>query len=619
MGAPRLRRSPADLTLIGFIVAACVALALVAATQWLAWQQGRASEWALRGQEALGVIADTRAALVDIQNGHRGYTIEGTQESLRPYEQGTAAIVAHARRLRELLRDTPEQQTHLAEFERLLPSRLATAAQIVEARRTGGFEAASQVVATGGAAWEMALLRSVLDDMDRQQETIFRQRVDQQHATLTRLARWVGAVTFLLLPALGLLYVQIRRRRAMQQALVESEEQLRLTMESVVGYAIVMLDPDGRVKTWNAGAERILGYTRDQAHEHALASFYPPDQVQQGEPAADLDRAVRHGSHAVEGWRVRRDGSAFWATTVLNVIVAPDGEIRGYSMVLRDLTERRRIDAEKAHVAEQLRSLNETLEAQVALRTQELRASNEELERTKLRLQQLSARIVEHQEQERRRVAYELHEDMAQSMSAIRIDLVRAQRDADSGRPVTDALKLLDALIGQTRDMVARLRPTMLDDLGLPDALEGELAWHGKRHGWQTRLHVAPRDFPVLPPQVATACFRVAQEALSNAARHAHAQSVEVGLRMRGNGLELTVQDDGVGFDPQQLLAADTESESFGLAFMRERARQIDGRLEIGRASEGRGVRVRLLVPLAGEESVPHSGFAPSPSGRGVG
>lgn len=472
MGAPPPRRSSLDLTLVGFILAACVALALVATTQWLVWQERRAADWAVQSQEVLAALADTRAALVDIQNGHRGFSIEGTQEALQPYLQGKAAIVQQAARLRELLQDTPEQQAHLARFEQLLPERLATAARIVEARRTAGFEGVARIIATGAATREMAALRAALDAMDRQQEMIFRERSRQQNATLRRLATGGGAITFLLLPALGLLYVQIRRRRAAQQELVESEARLR--------------------------------------------------------------------------------------------------------------------------------SLNERLESEVVQRTQELRASNADLERAKLRLQQLSARIVEHEEQERRRVAYELHEDMAQSMTAIRIDLERAQRDADSGKPVSDAIKLLDALIAQTRDMVARLRPTMLDDLGLPEALEGELALQAKRHGWQAHLSVEPPDFPALPPQLATACFRVAQEALSNAARHAHAQRVDARLRTRGSELELTVEDDGVGFDVERHLAADSEAESFGLAFMRERARQIDARLEIGRGSEGRGVRVRLVAPLAG-------------------
>jgi PAS domain S-box-containing protein len=598
MGASPLRRHSADLTLIGFIMAGCVALALMAATQWLAREERRAAEWSLQGQEVLRVIADTRAALVDVQNGHRGFTIEGTQAALQPYVQGTATVVRQAARLRELLREVPEQQANLAQFERLLPARLATAGRIVEARRTGGFDAARQIVATGAPAQEMEVLRNVLDAMDRQQELIFRQRAEQQHATLTRLGNSVGAVTTLLLAGLAMLYAQIRRRRTAQQELVESEERFRLMTQSVVDYAIVMLDPAGRVQTWNAGAQRILGYTRDEAQHQALASFYPPGEAEQGSALGDLERAAQQGSHAVEAWRVRSDGSRFWASTVLNAVVTAEGEVRGFSMVLRDLSERRRMDEEKARVAEQLHSLNETLEAEVASRTRELRQANADLEAAKLRLQQLSARIVEHQEQERRRVAYELHEDMAQSMSAIRIDLVRAQQDADSGQPVADATKLLDALIAQTRAMVARLRPTMLDDLGLPEALEGELALHAKRNGWQARLVVDPKDFPGLPPQVATACFRVAQEALSNAARHAQAQHVDMVLRLRQGELELIVEDDGVGFDAAQQLAFDNEAESFGLAFMRERARQIDGRVEIERGSGGRGVRVRLQAPL---------------------
>lgn len=597
MGASPLRRIAIDSSLIGFVVAALVALSLVAMTQWLAAQQRRAAAWALQSQEVLGVIAATRAALVDIQNGHRGFTIEGTPEALAPYEQGTAALSELSPRLRELLRDAPQQQAHLADFDRLLPQRLATAARLIEARRSGGMEAAQAILRTGVPAREMADLRRVLDAMERQQEVIFHERAEEQQATMARLSFSSGIVTFLLLPTLGVLYRQNRRRRAAQQGLAASEERFRLLTQSVVDYAIVMLDPAGRVQTWNTGAERILGDPHEEAQGRTLESFYPPEEDAPRRAAADLAAAAGQGSHSAEAWRVRRDGSRFWALTVLNAIVGEDGAVRGFSMVLRDLTERRRIDAEKARVAEQLRSINERLEAEVAQRTRDLRASNLELEQAQRRLQQLSARMVEHQEQERRRLAYELHEDMAQSMSAIRIDLERARSGAAGPQAVEEAIRLLDALITQTREMVRRLRPTMLDDLGLAEALEGELAVQARRHNWKVRLRVEPEDFPDLPPQLATACFRIAQEALANAAWHAQAQEVDVVLRILGTGLELTVEDNGVGFDLEQHLAAGHEAESFGLVFMRERARQVGGSIGLERGSGGRGVRVRLSVP----------------------
>lgn len=597
MGAPPLRRIAIDSSLIGFVVAALVALSLVAMTQWLAAQQRRAAAWALQSQEVLGVIAATRAALVDIQNGHRGFTIEGTPEALAPYEQGTAALEELSPRLRELLRNAPQQQAQLAAFDRLLPQRLATAARLIEARRSGGMEAAQAILRTGVPAREMADLRRVLEAMERQQEVIFHERAEEQQATMARLSFSSGIVTFLLLPTLGVLYGQNRRRRAAQQGLAASEERFRLLTQSVVDYAIVMLDPSGRVQTWNTGAERILGYPHEEAQGRTLESFYPPEEDAPRRAAADLAEAAGQGSHSAEAWWVRRDGSRFWALAVLNAIVGEHGAVRGFSMVLRDLTERRRIDAEKARVAEQLRSINERLEAEVAQRTQDLRASNLELEQAQRRLQQLSARMVEHQEQERRRLAYELHEDMAQSMSAIRIDLERARSGAAGLQAVEEAIRLLDALITQTREMVRRLRPTMLDDLGLAEALEGELAVQARRHNWKVRLQVEPEDFPHLPPQLATACFRIAQEALANAAWHAQAQEVDVVLRLVGAGLELTVEDNGVGFDLEQHLGAGHEAESFGLVFMRERARQVGGSIGLERGSGGRGVRVRLSVP----------------------
>lgn len=608
MGAPPLRRSRGDLTLIGFVAAACAVLVLLAGTWRLSVQQRQAMAWADESQEVLQVIANTRAALIDIQNGHRGFTIEGTEEALQPYRQGTTAIRGESARLRALLKDTPEQDANLAELERLLPQRLATAAQLVEARRSGGFEAAKEIVDTGWPAEQMAALRGVLQRMEAQQQALSQERMRLQEESLTRFSAGVAGVALLLPLSLGILYVQVRRRRADQLHLVESEERFRLMTESVFDHAIVMLDPGGRVRTWNEGAGRLLGYGDDiLGKDLHLSAFHPQEDGHSGRPAELLRLAGERGHCADEGWRVRADGSRFWASTMLSAIHDADGSFRGFCLVVRDLTERRAADQalreqmeERARIAEELRNLNRSLESQVAGRTSELQQANLELELARSRLEDLSARLIEGQEQERRRVAHELHEEMGQVLTAIRMDLIEARRGIDADRRLADAIALMDSVIAQMRGMVGRLRPIMLDDLGLADAIEWELQQHAKRCAWTVRLDVDP-ELPALSPSVETACFRIAQECLANVAHHAHAIRVGVTLRAVEGQLELTIEDDGIGFDLQQHRGASERPDHFGIVAMEERARLVGGTLEID-TGRGRGVRVRVRVPPQGEK-----------------
>jgi PAS domain S-box-containing protein len=134
----------------------------------------------------------------------------------------------------------------------------------------------------------------------------------------------------------------ITERRRAELALHESEERFRLLVDSVKDYAIFMLDPAGRVATWNAGAERIKGYSAEEILGQHFSVFYPPEDVAQGKPQAELDTVERDGRAEDEGWRVRKDGSRFWADVVITAIRDPHGTLLGYGKVTRDLTERRR-------------------------------------------------------------------------------------------------------------------------------------------------------------------------------------------------------------------------------------------------------------------------------------
>lgn len=120
------------------------------------------------------------------------------------------------------------------------------------------------------------------------------------------------------------------------------EETFHILVDQVTDYAIFMLDPEGRVRTWNQGAVRSKGYVADEIIGCHFRVFYPPEDVAAGKPEHNLAEAAANGRHEDEGWRVRKDGSRFWANVVLTRLLNPDGSLRGFAKVTRDLTERRR-------------------------------------------------------------------------------------------------------------------------------------------------------------------------------------------------------------------------------------------------------------------------------------
>ncbi len=211
-----------------------------------------------------------------------------------------------------------------------------------------------------------------------------------------------------------------------------------------------------------------------------------------------------------------------------------------------------------------------------------------ERKRTEDELQSLSRRLIEAQEAERRAVARELHDDLGQLLTAVRLNL---QRSGDN----SESIALVDEALARMPDLALDLRPTMLDDLGLAAALRWYVAREAKRAGIESRLEV--ENLPRLPAALETTCFRLIQEALTNVARHAAARVVEVQLGVRGDLLQLSVRDDGSGFDTREVLQRAAEGRSLGLLGMKERVSLARGELEIDSAP-GRGTAIRARFPL---------------------
>lgn len=210
----------------------------------------------------------------------------------------------------------------------------------------------------------------------------------------------------------------------------------------------------------------------------------------------------------------------------------------------------------------------------------------------------LSQRLIEAQEAERRRIARELHDDVGQVLTAIKMNLQNIERgapDSPLAQRLNESIGLIDSAMQRVRELALDLRPALLDDLGLIAALRWYVNREAQRAGLTWELVADPVDAR-LAPEIATACFRIAQEALTNVVRHARARHVQVELRLHASALHLTIRDDGIAFDARAALSQRPPT-TLGLQGMEERALILGGQIEIDSAA-GHGTEVRARFPL---------------------
>lgn len=249
-------------------------------------------------------------------------------------------------------------------------------------------------------------------------------------------------------------------------------------------------------------------------------------------------------------------------------------------------------DAEHMEVAREVADL-----LAIALRQARL---FRQVRRARRRLSALTQQLITAQEAERRRLARELHDEIGQSLTALKLGI---QAGADTADPATrkslahEGRQLIDQLIDQVRNLSLDLRPSMLDDFGLVSALRWYVDRLARRSGIEAKLAADPQEIRA-PAAVETACFRIAQEALTNVTRYASARHVWVELRREGPELSMVVRDDGVGFDTSLVRERAARGTGLGLLGMRERAALLGGRIDIASAP-GEGTRVHVTIPLS--------------------
>ncbi len=375
------------------------------------------------------------------------------------------------------------------------------------------------------------------------------------------------------------------QKRAAERSLRASDERFRLLVSSVKDYAIFMLDPTGQVISWNEGAERIKGYKKEEIIGRNISIFYTAEELQRGAPQNNLSQAREYGRFEIEGERVRKDGSGFWANVVLNAIYDTKGELMGFAKVTRDITERKKLEL-------QLQQFNEELEEQVKKKTAELTDSYQDI-------RQLASHLQDVREEERAGIAREIHDELGQQLTGLKMDLSwiakrkTVQDDIEARQKAVIILNLLDTAIKTVRKIATDLRPSILDDLGLIAAIDWQSKEFGRRSGISTEF-ISTMPEVRYSSGIAIGLFRICQESLTNVARHAEASKICISLQEHDKyNILLKIEDNGKGFEVRQI----GDKKTLGLLGMRERTLMMGGEFRI-ESDPGNGTTLFVTVPL---------------------
>ena len=374
----------------------------------------------------------------------------------------------------------------------------------------------------------------------------------------------------------AMLPIPIDHERA-HSTLAEGSELFRLVIETIRDYAIFVLDPDGIVLTWNAGAQVVKGYTKEEIVGKHFSVFYPPESIASQWPQRELTLAEKEGRFADEGWRVRKDGSSFWASVIITALRDSTGKLAGFAKVTQDMTVRRENE-------ERIQTLNRELRSRVA----DLDESRRVIELRTLELQKLSAQLLHIQDEERRRLARELHDDLGQQIAALKMSLGKNDNQ--------DAREIVDSAAATVRNLSYLLHPPLLDETGLRSALHWYVDGLTKRSNIEISLSTKPQNFPRLSKELETIIFRVVQESLTNVYRHAATQSARVEIDKQPEWVTVRIRDFGKGVPLEITGNRHTGGLGVGISGMRERVRQLGGELVIVRAEPG--TLVEAKIPL---------------------
>jgi PAS domain S-box-containing protein len=398
----------------------------------------------------------------------------------------------------------------------------------------------------------------------------------------------------------------VTQSKQIEEALKWNLGQISTILESV-GDGVYGVNADGNTIFVNSALLRMTGYEEKELigkNLHFILRHTRSNGVVYERTGCPILSTLTNGEtfFNVEDEVIwRKDGTSF-PVEYTSAPITEQGKITGAVVVIRDITERRQTEQE-------IQRLNQKLEQRVVERTMQLEAvikeleteilerkrTEEKLQRYAERLQVLSNRLIEVQEAERRYLAQELHDEIGQSLTGIKLalDMMIKLPSGNMESCLNEVQKMVQELLRRVRSMSLDLRPSMLDDLGLLPAL----LWHFDRFTTQTNIRVKFRHDGLntrFRPEVETAAYRIAQEALTNVARHACINNVDVLFKAGREKLVIQIEDKGVGFD---YASARASGDSVGLKGMNERLSMLGGKMTID-SSPGAGTKLTATIPL---------------------
>lgn len=384
--------------------------------------------------------------------------------------------------------------------------------------------------------------------------------------------------------------LDITEHKRMDEALRQSEEHFRSYFDlGLIGMAITSLDK--RWLQYNDKICEILGYSREELAGLSWAEITHPDDLATDTAQFDRLLAGEINSYSLDKRFIGKEGSIIHAIISVSGIRRSDGSVDHAVGILQDITERKLAEYE-------IRKARDELELRVKERTAELESANE-------KLRAVPSRLIQVQEEERKRLASELHDSIGQTLAAIKFNIELVLVARNRGNP-GEALTLLEQfvptlqhLIEETRAIYTGLRPKMLEEMGLVATIRWfcrEFMNLYPRHHVELEMDV---DEEEIPEGLKIVIFRISQEALNNISKHSKAEWVDLSLKRNGNGIELTISDDGVGMDLDSILN-NPNATSLGLTSMKERAELTGGVFHL-KSMLGEGTTIYASWPIESE------------------